>query len=211
MLGFDYLSNVDRALDELRGRSSNLRDAAKLIVDSAQSKGRLFVHDPTGIIAYEASGRAAGLFMVKSLGPGDLSRSRLTREDVVLYFSGEVSSEEGQKVFLDKVKGSGARIIGILPAGDGKKSDERLIGYFDLVIDSCVQGSSGTVEVPGFDERLGSLDLIVNCVIVWAICAEVVGEFLRRGLTPSVYVSMRANGSKEYNSRVWDRFQRQGF
>lgn len=214
MLGFDYMSNVDRALVVVRGQAGLVAQAAKLIVDSAVAGGRFFIHDPAGMISYEAAGRAAGLFMVKQLGAGDLPRQELAEDDIILYFSETGGLENGERLFLDKVRASGAKVIGIVPGrepGGGDKRNKGIGDYCVLVIATGVHDNQGTLVVPGFAQRLGPIDVVVNCVVVWAVCAEAVGEFRRRGLTPSVYMSMRALAGKEHNSRTWARFQKQGF
>lgn len=209
MLGLDYIENVERAIDRVRGQSRMFAQAAKIVVDSAVVGGRFFVHDPAGMISYEASGRSAGLYMTKTLGVADLQRYDLSPKDVVLYFSNR-SYVEGEQAFLEQIRGSGVKVIGVFPASmpTGGKA---LADFCDVSVDNGVPGNHGTVSVPGFGEKLGPIDVVVNCVILWSLTAESIGEFLRRGLTPSVYMTIRAQGGEEYNSKVWAQYQRQGF
>ena len=210
MQGLDYIANVERVNGIIRKQSSVLAQAARLVVDCAQKKGRLFIHDPTWMIAYEAGGRSAGLYMAKPLSVADVPRSGLSENDVVVYFARRAFVEEGERFFLDQVKARGSKVIGVLPAGspEGKKA---VADYCDLTVNNGTSDNQGTVTVKGFAERLGPLDVVVNSVIVWALAAEVIGEFLRRGLTPSVYMTIRAKGGEGYNTKVWERFRRQGF
>ncbi|MDA4123505.1 MAG: hypothetical protein OK456_10035 [Thaumarchaeota archaeon] len=209
MLGLDYMANVERVVDGVRSQAPVFTQAARIVVDSALNKGRFFVHDPAGMISYEASGRSAGLYMVKTLGVADLQRYDLSPSDVVLYFSRR-SFVEGEWAFLDHIRNKGAKVIGVFPVS--MPTEGRALGdSCEAIIDNGVPGNQGTVDVPGFSEKLGPIDIVVNCVILWSLTAEIIGEFLRRGLTPSVYMTIRAQDSEEYNSRIWAQYQRQGF
>jgi uncharacterized phosphosugar-binding protein len=210
MLGLDYIASVERAIDHVRSQASTFAKASEIVVDSAVDGGRFFVHDPTGMISYEASGRSAGLYMTKTLGVGDLQRHGLSPKDVVLYFSTR-SFVQAEQTFLDQITNRGAKIVGVFPAGMPTEGKRALADYCKIVIDNGVIGNGGTLDVPGFSERLGPIDVVVNCVILWSLSAEIIGGFLRRGLTPSVYMTIRAQGGDEYNSKVWTRYQRQGF
>jgi uncharacterized phosphosugar-binding protein len=209
MMGLDYIAIVERAIDRVRGQASVFSQASKIVVDSAVDGGRFFVHDPAGMISYEASGRSAGLYMTKTLSVSDLQRHQLSPRDVVLYFSRR-SSVEGEQTFLDQITKREAKVIGVLPVSVPTGGKD-VADYCEVVIENRVPGNQGTLDVPGFSEKLGPIDIIVNCVILWSLSAEIIGEFLRRGLTPSVYMTIRAQGGDEYNSRIWAQYQRQGF
>jgi uncharacterized phosphosugar-binding protein len=210
MLGLDYIAKVESAVDHVHGQVSVLAQAAEAVVDSALSKGRLFVHDSAGVISYEATGRAAGLYTARQLRVADLQRADIAPQDVVVFFSSR-SYVEGDQVFLKQISERGATIIAAFPVSQPTGGRVAIADYSDLVIDNGVQDNQGTLTLPGFSEKLGPIDVVVNCVILWALCAEIIGEFLRRGLTPSVYMTIRAQGSDDYNSKVWAQYQRQGF
>jgi uncharacterized phosphosugar-binding protein len=191
-----------------------MRAAGRLIVDAALKGGRLYVHDPQNIIMYEAVQRSAGLFMVRPLRICDLPTVRESSEDVAIIFSSNGAMADIDRGFLrELVKKKQVRIIGVCPATPPTSTGKNpLSEYSELLIDNGLpEGAGGTVEVPFFGERIGPIDVVVNSIIAFSICAEIIGEFLRRGKVPSTYQSLRTNGGIERNSHVWEQYQRQGF
>ena len=211
MLGLQYVSALQDAMSKVRSQASTLEEGAKMIVDSAVDGGHLFVHDPTNMIMYEVLIRSSGLYMVKPLRLSDLPRSGVSSKDVVVVFSSR-SYLQAERSLLERIRGRGAKIVGVFPAAAPPAHGNPLLAdYCDLVVDSAVPDNQGTVAIPGFSEKLGPLDIVVHCVIAWSLCAQVIGEFLRRGLKPSVYMTLRAQGGAEYDSKIWEQFRRQGY
>src|ERR1700677_3266812 len=114
MLGLDYIAKIEGAIAHVNGQVSVLAQAAEAVVDSATSRGRLFVHDSAGMISYEAAGRSAGLCMVRQLRVGDLQRANITPKDIVIFFSSR-SYVEGDQVFLKQISERGATIVAVFP------------------------------------------------------------------------------------------------
>jgi uncharacterized phosphosugar-binding protein len=214
MRGKKYLDNLDRALEHAASQAESMKKAGRLIVDSALKGGRLYIHDPQNIIVYEAVQRSAGLFMMRPLRVGDLPTVRESSEDVAIIFSSNSAVADIDRAFLQElVEKKNVKIIGVCPTTPPTPSGTNpLSEYSELLIDNGLsEGAGGTVDVPFFGERIGPIDIVVNSIIVFSICAEVIGEFLRRGKVPSTYQSLRTNGGIERNARVWEQYRRQGF
>jgi uncharacterized phosphosugar-binding protein len=209
MRSHEYVVTLKRTMDDLCAQSEQFRAAAKLIVDSAIEGGHLYVHDPGSVIMYEAAGRAAGLYMVRLLRAADVPSLRQSTKDVVIVFS-NLNRVGSELEFLKQIKKRGGRIVGVLPLHQAYTSPS-LADYADVAIDNGLTHVGGLLSFEGFEERVGSLENIVNCTVIFALSAEVIGEFFERGLKPSVYMSLRAQGSREYDERIWEQYRRQGF
>jgi uncharacterized phosphosugar-binding protein len=206
----EYVDALKRNMNDLCEESERFEAAAKLIVDSATNGGQLYVHDPANTIMYEAAGRAAGLYMTRLLRVADVPSLRHSSNDVVIVFSNNLDLS-GLVRLLQQVRKRGAHVVGVSPRLPGHRSPS-LADYADITIDNGLrQTVEGMLSLDGFEKRIGSLEHVVNCTVIFALCAATIGEFLRRGLKPSVYMSLRAHGSREYDGRIWDQYRRQGF
>jgi uncharacterized phosphosugar-binding protein len=210
MLGLGYITDLQNLMSEIRHQGSIFAKAGELIVDSAVDKGHLFIHDPSNMITYETLIRSGGLYMVRSLRLSDLPLSGLSSKDVVVFFSNR-SYLQSELFFMNNIRERGVKVVGVFPSGMPTNGNPPLSDYCNLVINNTVPSNQGTLMIPGFSEKLGPVDVVVNSVIVWSLCAQIIGEFLRRGLTPSVYMTLRAQGAPEYDSKIWEQFQRQGY
>jgi uncharacterized phosphosugar-binding protein len=205
----EYVLTLKRTMDDLCAQSEQFRAGSKLIVDSAVDGGHLYLHDPSSVITYEAAGRAAGLYMVRLLRAADVPSLRQSTKDVVIVFSNR-NHVADELEFLKQIRKKGARIVGVLPLHQEYKSPS-LADIADVVIDNGLTHVGGLLSFGGFAEKIGSPENVVNCTVIFALCAEVIGEFISRGLKPSVYMSLRAQGSREYDERIWEQYRRQGF
>src|ERR1700689_1268197 len=60
MLGLDYIAKIEGAIAHVHGQASVLAQAAEAVVDSATSKGRLFIHDSAGMISFSSRSYVEG-------------------------------------------------------------------------------------------------------------------------------------------------------
>jgi uncharacterized phosphosugar-binding protein len=189
---------------------SGISAAGRLIAESLSKGGSFYVHDAERMTSWELIGRAGGLPAVKELNIWDLPNLKSHPEDVVVFFSSSKSSE-GESSLIEALRDRRMKVIGVLPKKGRGKEEDSLMKHSEITIDNGLDGSGGVVPVQGFKEKLGPIDSIVNPIVGFAICAEVIDQLLARGLKPSVYMSVRRQGSRERNTKMLRKYTEQGF
>ena len=74
----------------------------------------------------------------------------------------------------------------------------------DVVIDNGGAVGDATVEIAGFERRVGPTSTVVGAAIVNAIVAEAVDRLVARGVRPDVFVSSNVAGGDEANRKILD-------
>ncbi len=206
MLGFEYLRSLESSVERLQAQAPQMADAARLIVDCAVRGGRFYVHDTENIVSNEVAGRAGGLIMLRELRPWNIIDLKGSENDVVAIFMNG-TDPRGERTLIDEVRKRRMKVVGVFPTS----SKDHPLHSSEVVIDNGLVEEGGLMDVPGFKEKVGPVDAVLNSVIALSICAEVIDEFLRRGLKPSVYMSLRREGSIEYNKKMLAQYERQGY
>jgi len=209
MLGLRYIEKVEQAIDQVQSQAPAFGRATRLIVDGVLKGGHLYIHDPGNMISSEALIRSGGLVMLKKLRISDFSSANLTPNDTVAVFL-KRSRLSGDLTFIQAIKRCEARIVGVFPS-EMPHAGPSLCDFSDIVIDNGLVSEGGILEVDGFDEPICPLDVVINSIIVFALSAEIIGEFLSRGLKPSVFMSGRALGGQEFDQRILEQYARQGY
>jgi uncharacterized phosphosugar-binding protein len=206
MLGIEYLRNLESAVERLQGQTPQMAEAARLIVECAVRGGRFYVHDTENVVSNEVAGRTGGLMMLRELRPWNIIDLRGSENDVVAIFMNGMDPK-GERTLIDEVRKRRMKVIGVFPTS----SKGHPLRSSEVIIDNGLVEEGGIVEVPGFKEKVGPVHAVLNSVIAMSICAEVIDEFIRRGLKPSVYMSLRREGSTEYNRKISAQYERQGY
>src|SRR5439155_7650963 len=104
----------------------------------------------------------------------------------------------GDLAFVRAIKKRGTKIVGVFPAKNPHTGDTSLAEFSDVTLDNGLESEGGVLEVDGFDEPICPIDIVLNSMLVFALSAEIIGELLRRGRKPSVFMSARVQGGQEY-------------
>lgn len=145
-----------------------------------------------------------------------LRRANLVKGDVLL-----IGSVSGYEVFPVQVAQTaqqmGVKTIAITAVEYSKNlvsrhpSGKRLFEVCDLVLDNCSKMGDTLVPVPELGGEICPSSGIGAAYLMWALQASVVEELLRRGLTPSVYISNHMPGASEHNRNAMKAFETQGY
>lgn len=132
--------------------------------------------------------------------------------DVVLVHS--VSGRNAVPVeFAVRCREKGARVICLTSVQTEKQTTSRhssgklLMEVSDLVIDNCGCVGDGSVQVPGFPEKVGPTSTAVGAAILNAIVARTVELIVEAGGDPPVFRSANVEGGDAYNREMLERFK----
>lgn len=91
------------------------------------------------------------------------------------------------------------------------ESGKRLFEVSDLVIDNCGCFGDATLSIDGFAQRVSPSSTVIGAAIINAIVAEATSEFLKRNITPPVFVSANIDGGDEHNKVMLEKYKDQIF
>lgn len=84
-------------------------------------------------------------------------------------------------------------------------SGKRLFEVADLVIDNGVPYGDASLELAGFDTKLGPVSTIAGAFIINALVAEAVALVLEAGHKPEVFVSANAQAGQTVDLPRWQK------
>lgn len=92
----------------------------------------------------------------------------------------------------------------IVPAGAASRhpSGKNLYEEADIYINNHLPIGDAVIQVDGFDQKVCSTSTFVNCFVMNCLTAYVVQEFVKRGITPPVFVSANMPGGDEHNKSL---------
>ncbi len=67
------------------------------------------------------------------------------------------------------------------------------------------------MDVPGYSEPVCPTSGLVNAVLLWMLTAQLVGEMIREGEPPAVYMGVHLKGGREHNEQMRTVFERRGY
>lgn len=239
MYAEEYMKRCEEVLARIqKEQTGNIVKAAEWIADSIANGGVLhfasFMHMPN-----EPISRAGGVFLIRPImrydravgrhapPPGrerleadklaeqELESSRVKEGDAVIIVNNAGQAEHIVAVAL-AAKKLGAKVVAItcLEYSRAVKprhpSGKMLFEAADLVIDNCGVVGDALVEVSGIEVRACPSSGVTEAYIVWALTAELLGQLVKRGLRPHVYMSANLEGASEFNERAAEEFQRTG-
>ncbi len=86
-------------------------------------------------------------------------------------------------------------------------SGKRLFEVSDVVLDNCGEKGDACVKVGDFPEKTGPTSTAAGAAILNAIVSEAVAGFIRRGITPPVFMSANLEGGDAHNKKVMDEYK----
>ena len=151
---------------------------------------------------------------IEGYGVKIIDRKEIGDGDVLIVHS--VSGRNPATVDMaTRARERGAKVIALTNmkyssmSASRHSSGKRLFECADLVLDNCGAVGDAAVQVEGFGERSGPTSTAVGASILNAIVCEAVGEFMRRGVTPPVFMSANLDGGDAHNKRVMDEYRDQ--
>ncbi|OGV73518.1 MAG: hypothetical protein A3K19_17035 [Lentisphaerae bacterium RIFOXYB12_FULL_65_16] len=89
----------------------------------------------------------------------------------------------------------------------GKKVDD----VSDIVVDNCVPYGDAGMTIEGLEEKAVPMSGVATTLVCWMIKCQVIEKLLARGLKPSYYISANRPDGPDFNKRMQEQFNRQGF
>jgi uncharacterized phosphosugar-binding protein len=129
--------------------------------------------------------------------------------DVLIVASNSGSNAVASRL-VECVRPAGVRVIAVTSIHHATSAEARatelprLHELADVVVDNGGTVGDASVDVPGFDRRVGPTSTAIGAAIVNAIVAEAVGLLVERGTPPDVYTSSNTEGGDEANARYLD-------
>lgn len=111
----------------------------------------------------------------------------------------------------------GAKVIGITSIEYSSKtpsthaSGKRLMDVADFVVDNCAPFGDAGLEVEGLPEKIVPMSGVATIATCWMIHTQVVEKLLARGLEPSFFLSLNRPEGREFNQKMREQFNRQGY
>jgi glucosamine kinase len=208
----------------------NIRAGAELVADAIEGGGHVhaFGSGHSHMLAEEIFYRAGGLARVRPIlyGPlmlhEDAARStelerRLELADEILaghpMEPGDVlivaSNSGGNAVAVRLAERARERAVHVIAitslkhaTSSAARSNDlpRIHELADVVIDNGGVVGDATVDIPGFDRRVGPTSTVVGAAILNAMVAEAVQILVERGTPVDVYASSNVAGGDEINA-----------
>ena len=96
----------------------------------------------------------------------------------------------------------------IVPPGHKSRhpSGKNLFEEADIFIDNHLPIGDSVIEIEGYGQKVGSTSTFCNCFALNCLVAETVREFVRRGITPPVFVSANMPGGDEHNKSLEEKY-----
>jgi len=145
-----------------------------------------------------------------------LSQCNIRQGDVLII--GSVSGYNNLPVQLAlAARSMGVKTIGITSVEYSSKlksvhpSSLRLFEAVDVVLDNCTNYSDTLVHVPELDRGICPASGIAASYLIWALQSTVVEKLIRKGLTPSVYISNHMPNAAVINSEAWKHYEENGY
>lgn len=81
----------------------------------------------------------------------------------------------------------------------------------DIVIDTCDRYGDSVVDVEELGRSICPSSGMSACYILWALQAEVVETFLKKGIEPSTYISVHMPDGRKQNAKMKERYEKLGY
>ena len=96
----------------------------------------------------------------------------------------------------------------IVPAGAKSRhpSNKNLYEEADITINNHLPLGDSIVAIDGYADHVGSTSTFCNCFAMNCIVVETVKEFVRRGVTPPVFMSANMPGGDEHNRALEEKY-----
>ena len=114
-------------------------------------------------------------------------------------------------------KENGAKVIGVSSVKHASEcpldhparhpSKKNLHDIVDCHVDCKVRLGDATIELPGFEQKIGALSTYANAYVMNSIVVEAINILVDRGINPPVWRSGNCPGGDEWNNQFIERFR----
>ena len=86
-------------------------------------------------------------------------------------------------------------------------SKKNLHEIVDVSVDCKVKLGDATIQLPGFEQKIGALSTYANAYVMNSIMVEAINMLVNEGIDPPVWRSGNCPGGNEWNNQFLDRFR----
>ncbi len=114
-------------------------------------------------------------------------------------------------------KEHGAKVIGVSSRNHAENcpldhparhpSKKNLHDIVDCAVDCKVKLGDATIELPGFEQKIGALSTYANAYVMNSIVIEAINMLVNEGINPPVWRSGNCPGGDEWNNQFLSRFR----
>lgn len=114
-------------------------------------------------------------------------------------------------------KERGAQVIGVSSYSHAENcpldhparhpSKKNLHNIVDCSVDCKVRLGDATIELPGFEQKIGALSTYANAYVMNSIVVEAINMLVNEGINPPVWRSGNCPGGDEWNNQFIERFR----
>jgi len=215
----DYFERVMRQIEMIGAELGNIRQIARMAVDSVLSGGRVYCYSRySASLSVEATTRRGGLALTQGIHEenGRLvyqgKEFKGTSKDLVIM--GIFTPDDPADLkYLDRFKKYGMKTASIGPmTRDIKVPEGRAVPKETDVHVGRMCDTYGLYAVPGFERKVCPTSGAVQNQIFWAVCMEIVEEMIRRtGNVPGVFFSAAIRGGMEHMHRMHELYRERGY
>ncbi|MCC3375443.1 sugar isomerase domain-containing protein [Cohnella sp. REN36] len=200
---------------------------AEAVADRIAKGGALYLYDRGHLLSQELFHRAGGLALIRPLelpekgtdigrAENAVKESGLRSGDVLII--GSVSGKNAFVVELAiQAKKIGVTVAALtsLPFSALVESEhpggQRLFEAADYVLDIHAAAGDAILEVPGLEEKMAPISGISAAVIGWCLKVQIADHLLKRGIKPTVYISVNLPGGSERFDTANQRVRELGY
>lgn len=116
-----------------------------------------------------------------------------------------------------QAKENGATVIGVSSFEHAEQSPmdhvarhpskKNLHDIVDYPVDCKVKIGDATIQLPGFEQKIGALSTYANAYVLNSIVVEAINMLVEEGINPPVWRSGNAPGGDDWNNRFLGRFR----
>lgn len=202
----EFLIHIINLIHEIDEQMPVIKRAATKMAENVIRGGTLYVYDKSHTLTSEACGRASGLMMTKAL-----NIENLKKYDNVI-FGAEISNDSDDLKKIQKIRDKQAFVVTISAFDtDGDNTGERLYKYANVALNNLSGESDGIVRVMMDEPRICPASGVMNIILLWSLTAQFIGEMIRCGIEPYIYMGYHIKGGRAYNNATMPFFFERGF
>lgn len=208
----DYFDEIMRQLEMINMEMGNIREIARMAVDSALSGGKVYVYSRYyEALAVEALGRRGGPAFTQAVWDGRKGFKGDSKDCVIM--GTYKPDDEADLRNLDLFKSMGMKVASIGPiTRDTGLPQGRAVYKETSVHAGRMTDTYGLFALPGFEQRICPTSGAVVNQIFWATCMEITEQIIARtGNVPAFHTSAAVKGGLEVSRRVQEIYKERGY
>jgi uncharacterized phosphosugar-binding protein len=208
----DYFDEVMRQLEMIGMEMGNIREIARMAVDTALSGGKVYVYSRYyEALAVEALGRRGGPALTQAVWDGRKGFKAGPKDMVIM--GTYKPDDEADLRNLDLFKSMGMKLASIGPITRDTRIPEGRAVYKETEVHAGrMTDTYGLFALPGFEQRICPTSGPVVNQIFWATAMEMTDQIIARtGNVPAFHTSAAVKGGLEVSRRVQTIYRERGY